>query len=250
MRAWRAMARWLPGLLVTAVTLLAFLPSLQGEFLNWDDDENFLFNPHYRGLGWTQIRWMFTATHSGLYIPVTWLTLGLDHVLWGLDPRGYHLTSVVLHALNATLFYLLARRLLATGLAAPPGAVSWGAVVAALFFSLHPLRVESVAWATERRDVVVGLLGLLTVSAYLRAWRQGAGGRLHRGWYWAAVGCFALALLSKSIAVGLPVGLLALYLFPLRRAAAPPGARAPHLAALAAEKLPFLALAAGISAVT
>ena len=250
MRARGVWARWLPGALVAALTVLTFLPSLQGEFVNWDDDENFLFNPHYRGLGWTQIRWMFTATHSGLYIPVTWLTLGLDHVLWGLDPRGYHLTSLVLHALNATLFYRLARRLLATGLAAPPGAVSWGAVVAALFFSLHPLRVESVAWATERRDVVVGLLGLLTVSAYLRAWRQGAGGRLHRGWYWAAVGCFALALLSKSIAVGLPVGLLALDLFPLRRAAAPPGARAPRLAALAAEKLPFLALAAGISAVT
>ena len=114
------MARWLPGLLVAAVTLLAFLPSLQGEFLNWDDDENFLFNPHYRGLGWTQIRWMFTATHSGLYIPVTWLTLGLDYVLWGMDPRGYHLTSVVLHAINALLFYRVARRLLAAGFATPP----------------------------------------------------------------------------------------------------------------------------------
>ena len=114
------MARWLPGLLVAAVTLLAFLPSLQGEFLNWDDDENFLFNPHYRGLGWTQIRWMFTATHSGLYIPVTWLTLGLDSVLWGMDPRGYHLTSVLLHAINALLFYRVARRLLAAGFATPP----------------------------------------------------------------------------------------------------------------------------------
>ena len=114
------MARWLPGLLVAAVTLLAFLPSLQGEFLNWDDDENFLFNPDYRGLGWTQIRWMFTATHSGLYIPVTWLTLGLDYVLWGMDPRGYHLTSVVLHAINALLFFGVARRLLAAGFATPP----------------------------------------------------------------------------------------------------------------------------------
>ncbi len=129
MRARGVWARWLPGALVAALTVLTFLPSLQGEFVNWDDDENFLFNPHYRGLGWTQIRWMFTATHSGLYIPVTWLTLGLDHVLWGMDPRGYHLTSLVLHALNATLFYLLARRLLATGLAAPPGAVSWGRVM-------------------------------------------------------------------------------------------------------------------------
>ncbi|MEK8035699.1 MAG: tetratricopeptide repeat protein [candidate division NC10 bacterium] len=266
MRAWRAMARWLPGVLVAAVTLLAFLPSLQGEFLNWDDDENFLFNPHYRGLGWTQIRWMFTATHSGLYIPVTWLTLGLDSVLWGMDPRGYHLTSVVLHAINALLFYRVARRLLAAGFATPPhpalspaggegrgegsGTIAWAAGVAALIFSVHPLRVESVAWVTERRDVVVGLFVLLTLAAYLRAWQEGAAGRLHRGWYWIAVGCFALALLSKSIAVGLPVVLLALDLFPLRRAAAPPGAWARRLAALAAEKLPFLALAAGISAVT
>lgn len=270
------MARWLPGLLVAAVTLLAFLPSLQAEFLNWDDDENFLFNPHYRGLGWTQIRWMFTATHSGLYIPVTWLTLGLDSVLWGMDPRGYHLTSVLLHTINAVLFYSVARRLLAAGFAAPPHpalspaggegiaapsplrgegrgegrTILWAAVAAALFFSVHPLRVESVAWVTERRDVMVGLFVLLTLAAYLRAWREGTAGRLHRGWYWIAVGCFALALLSKSIAVGLPVVLLALDLFPLRRAAAPVPPAARRLLGLAAEKLPFLALAAGISAVS
>src|SRR4030067_111990 len=192
MSAWRAMARWLPGLVVAAVTLLAFLPSLQGEFLNWDDDENLLSNPHYRGLGWTQIRWMFTATHSGLYIPVTWLTLGLDSVLWGMDPRGYHLTSVLLHTINAVLFYSVARRLLAAGFAAPPHPVlspaggegrgegswtiAWAAGVAALIFSVHPLRVESVAWVTERRDVGGGLFVLLTLAAYLRAWREGAAG--------------------------------------------------------------------------
>src|SRR3972149_6663635 len=110
MRGRRAMARWLPGVLVAAGTLPAFLPLLRGAVLTGDDDENFLLKPHYRGLGWTQIRWMFTATHSGLYIPVTWLTLGLDYVLWGMDPRGYHLTSVVLHAINALLFFGVARR--------------------------------------------------------------------------------------------------------------------------------------------
>src|SRR3989304_10380879 len=112
MRARRAMARWLPGLLVAAVTLLAFLPSLQGEFLNWDDDENFLFNPHYRGLGVGHLRWMFTTTHMGPYVPLAWVTLGLDYLLWGMNPWGYHLTSVLLHAATALGFYFLALRLL------------------------------------------------------------------------------------------------------------------------------------------
>jgi tetratricopeptide (TPR) repeat protein len=261
-------SRWLPPALVGAVTLLAFLPALQGEFLNWDDDENFLLNPHYRGLGWAQLRWMFTTVHSGLYVPVAWLTLGLDYTLWGMDPRGYHLTSIFLHAVNAALFYAVARRLLgeasrgaAAGAGAPasvrgPGeasevpGVAWGAAVAALVFSLHPLRVESVAWVTERRDVVAGLLALVTVLAYLRAVRRGRGGRLDGRWQWIAVGCFALALLSKAIVVGLPLVLLALDIFPLRRHRATGLAVSRRLLGLVAEKLPFLALAILLAGIT
>ncbi len=234
--------RWLPGALVAAATFAVFLPALGGGFVNWDDDENFLWNPHYRGLGWRQIRWMFTAVHQGLYIPVTWLTLGLDHVVWGMNPFGYHLTSVALHAANAALFYAVASRLLGAAFPGRTEGRSLGAAAAALVFSVHPLRVESVAWVTERRDVVVGLLGLLTVLAYLAAWRRGAEGRLAWGWYGAAVLCFGLALLAKSIVVCLPLVLLALDLYPLSRSA--------PLARLALEKLPFLALSAGIAALT
>jgi len=248
-------ARWLPATVVAVVTLLTFLPSLANGFVNWDDDENFLWNPHYRGLGWAELRWMATAVQQGVYVPIAWLTLGLDHVLWGMNPAGYHLTSVVLHSTNAVLLYLVARRLLAAGLGVARGAepsIRLGAAVAALLFAVHPLRVESVAWITERRDVVVGLFTLLTVLAYLRAVRRGERGRLQAGWYGAALGCFALALLSKAIVVALPVALLALDVYPLGRAetAADPRARRRRILGLVVEKLPFLALAAAVSALT
>src|SRR5262249_27198451 len=149
-------APWVPGILVAAVTFLTFLPALRNDFVNWDDVENFLRNPYYRGLGWANIRWMFMTAHLGHYVPVTWLTLGIDHVLWGMNPWGYHLTSLLLHATNALLVYLLAYRLLALGFAspssAPPSAdaeragsrhtrdcaLGVGAVAAALVFSVHP----------------------------------------------------------------------------------------------------------------
>ncbi|HUG36258.1 MAG TPA: tetratricopeptide repeat protein [Candidatus Limnocylindrales bacterium] len=248
-------ARWLPATVVAAVTLLTFLPSLGHGFVNWDDDENFLWNPHYRGLGWAQLRWMATAVQQGVYVPIAWLTLGLDHVLWGMNPAGYHLTSVVLHSTNAVLLYLVARRLLAAGLGTARDAepsIRLGASVAALLFAVHPLRVESVVWITERRDVVVGLFTLLTVLAYLRAVRRGERGRLHAGWYGAALAGFALALLSKAIVVALPVALLALDVYPLRRAEAVSDLRPRRrrMLGLVLEKLPFLALAAAVSALT
>ena len=106
-----------PDLLVWALvglsTVAAFAPTLVNGFVAWDDHENFLHNPHYRGLGLHQLRWMVTTALLGNYVPVTWLTLGLDYLLWGLDPRGYHLTSLLIHAANAILLFHLACRLLA-----------------------------------------------------------------------------------------------------------------------------------------
>jgi len=139
--------------LVFLVTFVAFLPALRGEFLNWDDDTNFLDNPHYRGLGPEQLKWMFTD-FFGHYMPLTWLTLGLDYVVWGMNPFGYHLTSLLFHAANAVLCFFCLRQLLRKARPDPdaPG-IDWAAAGGALFFSVHPLRVESVAWITERRDV-------------------------------------------------------------------------------------------------
>jgi tetratricopeptide (TPR) repeat protein len=241
--------------LVGLVTLLVFLPALGNQFVNWDDEVNLVSNPHFRGLGWDQLRWMFSNTLGGHYIPVTWLSFGLDYVLWGMRPAGYHATSVVLHTVNGILFYFVARRLLHAAVEADGPTVTLGAAVAALLFSLHPLRVESVAWATERRDVLMGLWAFLCVLAYLRAVDRGGAGALHRGWQWTAVGLFGLALLSKSVVVGLPVVLFLLDVYPLRRwrrrsAAGPLTSGARPLFRLAIEKAPFVALAAAVAALT
>ena len=99
--------RSLPPGLVVVVTLTAFLPTLGNGFASWDDALNFLDNPHYRGLGPAQLRWMFTTFHAGHYIPLTWLSLGLDYLLWGLYPAGYHLTSLLLHAATALALAVL-----------------------------------------------------------------------------------------------------------------------------------------------
>jgi hypothetical protein len=203
--------------LVAALTLVAFLPVLQNGFVNWDDPVNFLNNPHYRGLGLAQLRWMVTTLHMGHWIPVTWLTLGLDYALWGMDPRGYHLTSLVFHAATAVAFYALACRLLERALSreTPKVNITLGAAASALLFAVHPLRVESVAWATERRDVVSGLFFVLTLLAYLKMVEAPAGRR--RGFYLISLALFACALLSKSITVALPVVLVVLDVYPLRR---------------------------------
>ena len=236
--------------LVGLVTLLLFLPALGNGFVNWDDEVNLVSNPHYRGLGWAQLRWMFGNTLGGHYIPVTWLSFGLDYVLWGMRPAGYHATSVALHAANAILFYFVARRLLSFAAGADARSITLGAAVAALLFSLHPLRVESVAWATERRDVLMGVWAFLSVLAYLRAVERGRGGALHRGWQWTATALFGLALLSKSVVVGLPIVLVLLDVYPLGRLAARPGSASRALGRLALEKAPFVALAVAVAAVT
>ncbi|HET7874647.1 MAG TPA: hypothetical protein VFN71_03905, partial [Methylomirabilota bacterium] len=105
--------RILPPLAVAALSFAAFLPSLDGPFLSWDDDVNFVSNPDYRGFGWQQLRWMLTTTLMGHWIPLTWLSFGVNYALGGIDPWGYHLGNLLLHAANAVLFYLVARRLLA-----------------------------------------------------------------------------------------------------------------------------------------
>src|SRR3989441_8329744 len=240
--------RWLAPLLVALLTLTAFLPTLQNQFVSWDDDKNFLENPHYRGLGWTHLRWMWT-THLGHYIPLTWMTLGLDYLLWGMNPVGYHLTSLLLHAANAVVFFFVVRRILTLALPSPSEhgyalAVSSG--FAALVFAIHPLRVESVVWVTERRDVLSGLFYLVAILLYLRACERGARGR---GWYWLSVAVFGCALFSQSIAGSLPVVLLILDVYPLRRLGGALGWWSEPARRVYVEKIPFVLLAAAASAI-
>src|SRR5256712_3914638 len=239
---------WLIPVLIALVTFAAFLPTLQNQFVTWDDATNFLENAHYRGLGWTHIRWMWT-THLGHYIPLTWMTLGLDYLLWGMNPVGYHLTSLLLHAANAVVFFFVVHRILTLALPNPSengDALAVSAGVAALVFAIHPLRVESVAWATERRDVLSGLFYLLTILLYLRASERGERGR---GWYWGTVGLFACALLSKAMAVSVPVVLLILDVYPLRRLGGSTGWWSEPARRVYVEKIPFVLLAAAASAI-
>src|SRR6058998_2957296 len=235
-------------LVIAFSTFAAFLPALQNQFMSWDDAENFLDNPHYRGLAWTHLRWMWT-THLGHYIPLTWMTLGLDYLLWGMNPVGYHLTNLLLHAANAVVFFFVVRRILTLALPSPSErghALALSAGFASLVFAIHPLRVESVAWATERRDVLSGLFYLLTILMYLRAREREERGR---GWYWLSVAVFVLALLSKSMVVNLPVVLLILDVYPLRRLGGAVGWWSAPARRVYVEKIPFVLLAAAASAI-
>ena len=296
----------LVGLAVFAVVLAAFRPALQNGFVDWDDPANLLDNPNYRGLGFQQLAWMFTTFHMGHYQPLSWMTLGLDF-LWGravfgngLDARAYHLTNLLLHAANAVLAFLVARRLLAfaftpagqpapwpdgTALRANRGAhgaaragnnamglkqraaspdlvfapgtdagegwIIWPAALAALWFGLHPLRVESTAWATERRDVLSCFFLLMTLACYLRAYQPG---REHRSrWVVVALVSFAASLLSRAMGVTLPIILLLLDWYPLRRLGwrdrHPSGVNGIAWRGVLLEKLPFLLLATGAAIV-
>lgn len=239
---------WIVAVLLVLVTVAVFQPALANDFVDWDDIENFVNNPHYRGLSWPQLGWMWSSARLGHYIPVTWMSLGLDYLLWGMDPSGYHLTNILLHAANAAVFYFVARRLLRAALpslGSTAGLV--GSAFAALLFAIHPLRVESVAWVTERRDVLFGLFYLLAVLAYLRYCEATAAGDRRARWaYWGSVACCGLALLSKSMAVSLPVILLLLDVYPLRRLGGGPWTwLAPPKRSILIEKLPFVLLAGG-----
>jgi Flp pilus assembly protein TadD len=208
---------------IGVLSVVAFLPTLGGEFLTWDDDVNFLANESYRGLGWSQIRWAFSNVRMGHYIPLTWLSLSGNYVAGGMNPWGYHLVSLLVHAANAMLFYLVARRLLAAARdggrqAANKDALAIaGAATAALLFALHPLRVESVAWITERRDVLSGLFFLAAILAYLRGVEMGQD--IEPRWRAYSLALFGAGLLSKASVMPLPAVLVLLDVYPIRRGA-------------------------------
>ena len=167
-------------LLPLAVALwvcVCFWPAVDAGLLNWDDDAAVVNNPHFRGLGGEQLAWMFTHPYGGPYIPLSWMTLALDYELWGLsegfDPPEaglYHRTSVLLQALAALFCCAFARRLLIVTGAAPGSPRTWcAAALAGALFAAHPLRVESVAWITERRDVLSGAFFFLALGAYFKS---------------------------------------------------------------------------------
>ncbi|MGE5199446.1 MAG: tetratricopeptide repeat protein, partial [Rhodospirillaceae bacterium] len=191
-----------------AVLILAvFAPARHFDFVDLDDPTYVFENPYVTGgLTWTGITWAFTSLHAGFWIPAVWISYMIDIAVFGSGPGGHHITNLLLHTATALLLFLWFSR--ATGALAR----SW--VLAALF-ALHPLRVESVVWITERKDVLSGLFWMLGLWAYLAYVRRPAWRRLAM-----VMAAFALALISKPMVVMFPIVLLLLDAWPLGRLAA------------------------------
>ena len=220
-----------------AVTLLLFGRAATFEFLNYDDAEYVVDNPGLRlGVGLDAVRWAFTNVQSSNWHPVTWLSHALDVTLFGMEPGAHHAVNVLLHALNAVLAFLMLHR--ATG-------AFWTSAACAALFAWHPLRAESVAWVSERKDVLSAFFFLLSLWAW-SGWARDdvdarAGGAAdarsaRSAWYVLALVAFALGLLAKAMLVTLPFVLLLLDAWPFARA------RRARIPALLLEKLPFFAL--------
>ena len=214
---------------LAALTFAVFGQALTHEFIDYDDNDYVFENPVVRqGFTPDGLVWAFRGIHAHNWHPLTWLSHELDCQLYGLHPGGHHLTSVLLHTATVIVLFLVLRQM--------TGAV-WRCAFVAAVFAIHPLRVESVAWVAERKDVLSGLFFVLTIAAYVRYARR-PGSRLDYAWVMAL---FALGLMCKPMLVTLPVVLLLLDYWPLRRTESP--------RKLVMEKLPLLALslAAGIA---
>jgi len=224
------------GLCLALLTLVIYLPVRQHGFSVYDDGD-YLTQNHVvqQGLTWAGFKWAFSTWSASNWHPLTWLSHMLDCELFGLNPGAHHLVSVLFHAANAVLLFALLVRL--TG-------AHWAAAMIAALFAWHPLRVESVAWAAERKDVLCTLFELFALLRYARYSRDK---RPHD--FYLALVCFALSLLAKPMPVTLPCLLLVLDWWPLQRLVQARSAAA-GLARLALEKWPFFLLSAASCAVT
>jgi tetratricopeptide (TPR) repeat protein len=244
---------------VALITVLVYLSCLKNEFINWDDGNYVFDNVHIRSLDAAFFKWAFFDFYAANWHPLTWISHAVDYALWGLNPLGHHLTNIILHAINTFLVVFLVIRLLEawnerTVRNGPPSFLNERAMFVAagttgLLFGLHPVHVESVAWVAERKDLLCGLFFLLSLILYTKyandeGMNAGAP-RFFNKRYLGALGLFVLALMSKPMAVSLPVVLLILDWYPFGRV------RSLNTAAFAiAEKLPFIALSALSSVVT
>ena len=236
------------AVLVGTATLAAFAPALVNGILKWDD-VLFVGKEARLGWGWEGLRWSFGEFHLGQYVPLACLSFVADFHLWGPDAGGYHLTSLLWHVAASLVWFSFWLRLLSRpGSPARKEDAALAAATASLLFCLHPLRVESVAWIAERRDVLCGFFYAAALRLYLEACLEP---KTAARWRAGALVCFALSLLSKAASISLPVTLLILDVYPLRRLPADPRLwlRRPRRAVLL-EKAPFAALSAAVSAAT
>jgi tetratricopeptide (TPR) repeat protein len=229
------------GLVIATLVIYGPLLDSRAEFFRLDDSEYVIDNPQVRaGLTSESVAWAFTTFHAANWHPLTWLSLQLDYDLYGLAPWGYHLTSVLWHAASGVLLLAVLTRMTGS---------FWASALVAALFTLHPLRVESVAWIAERKDVISVFFWILTMAAY--AWYVQRPGLLRYASVCAALG---LGLMAKQTLVTLPFALLLLDYWPLRRWALPVVGEAPVLRSswlrMVLEKVPLLTLCAGAAIMT
>ena len=233
-----ARMRWAIIASLLAAAFLVYYQVKDHQFVTLDDQVYIVENPHLRsGLTLDSVAHAFSSSYEANWIPLTWISLQVDFALYGLDPAGYHLTNVALHALCTLVLFLAMLRM--TG-------ATWASAFVAGVFAVHPLHVESVAWATERKDELCGLFFLLTLWLYARYAERPGLGR-----YLPVPILAALALLAKPMAVTLPFILLLLDFWPLGRLGAGRSAALlewPRLRAALLEKIPLFVLSA-VSAV-
>ena len=210
--------------------LIAFWGIWKNDFINFDDNEYITQNPNIQqGLTSDSIKWAFTTGHAGNWHPLTWLSHMLDCQLFDLNPAGHHTTNLLLHIAN-TLLLLWALKLMTGKL--------WPSAFIAALFAIHPLHVESVAWASERKDTLSTFFWMLTMIAYTRYTQTS-----HAKWYAASLLALTLGLMAKPMLVTLPFVLLLFDYWPLERKHIP-------IITLIKEKLPFIAIAATSSIIT
>ncbi len=230
-------ALWL-GLAITFVTLALYWQVGGYEFVNFDDKDYVQDNSHIAtGISVSNIAWAFTSLEAANWHPLTWLSHMLDVQLYGLNAGGHHISSVVIHAAAAVLLLLLLYRL--------TGAVWQSALVAALF-ALHPMHVESVAWVAERKDVLSAFFWFLTLLLY-----AGYASTRRRSYYLLTLLSFALGLMAKPMLVTLPLVMLLLDVWPLKRVEGLPSLNRWSLwLPLVKEKIPFFVLSLLSAAIT
>jgi hypothetical protein len=243
------------AVIIAMTAFCIYLPTLQSDFTNWDDDNYVTENPNIQSLDARMIKWAFTQFYESNWHPLTWISHGVDVLLWGLNPAGHHLGNNILHALNTFLVIMLLLRLLRIAESRRPffndeKAMIITAATAGILFGIHPLHVESVAWIAERKDLLCGFFFLMSLMAY-----AGYAGVSHddqnlfsgfsNRYYLLALAFFLLALLSKPMAVTLPVILVVLDWYPFGRIN-----DRKSLKVVITEKIPFILLSLTSSIIT
>ena len=243
------------GVMIFLIVVLLYAPALKNSFVNLDDGAYVYENSSIRSLSVQSVRWMLTTFHAANWHPLTWLSHAVDYAFYGLNPPGHHLTSIILHGLNTLLVFLLSLQLMLRATAhnqtstpdprIAPAPVLIAGCVTSLLFGIHPVHVESVAWLAERKDVLCAFFFLLTLCTYIVSVSCVAANR-RRAWFTLCVLFTAAALAAKPMAVTLPLVLLLLDIYPLRRISFAEGAGRNLPVVL--EKAPFFLLSS-ISAI-